>query len=63
VKAIQFDSFGGPEVLRHVDLPKPSPAQGEILIETTAIGVNFPDIRERTGVWCGRERLGATCFL
>jgi NADPH2:quinone reductase len=55
VKAIQFDSFGGPEVLRHVDLPKPLPAQGEVLIETTAIGVNFPDIRERTGVYNQKE--------
>jgi NADPH:quinone reductase len=55
MKAIQFEVFGGPEVLRYVDLPKPSPAKGEVLIETTAIGVNFPDIRERMGVYNQKE--------
>jgi NADPH:quinone reductase len=55
MKAIQFTSFGGPEVLSYVDLPKPSPAHGEILIETTAIGVNFPDVRERMGVYNQKE--------
>ena len=43
MKAIQYDRFAGPEVLAYVDLPDPVPAEGEILIETTAIGVNFPD--------------------
>ena len=55
MKAIQFASFGGPEVLQYVDLPKPSPARGEVLIETTAIGVNFPDIRERMGIYNQKE--------
>ena len=51
MKAIQYDRFGRPEVLAYVDLPDPVPAEGELLIETTAIGVNFPDIRERQGVY------------
>ena len=51
MKAIQYERFGGPEVLEYVDLPRPSPGEGEVLIETTAIGVNFPDIRERLGVY------------
>jgi NADPH:quinone reductase len=55
MKAIQFASFGGPEVLQYVELPKPQPLQGEVLIETTAIGVNFPDIRERKGVYNQKE--------
>jgi NADPH:quinone reductase len=55
LKAIQFTEFGGPEVLHHVDLPTPSPAKGEVLIETTAIGVNFPDIRERMGIYNQKE--------
>ena len=51
MKAVQYDRFGGPEVLRYLDLPDPRPGPGEVLIETAAIGVNFPDIRERLGVY------------
>ncbi|MFP3756190.1 zinc-binding dehydrogenase [Cupriavidus sp. SIMBA_020] len=51
MKAIEYRKFGGPEVLEYVDLPEPQPGRGEVLIETTAIGVNFPDIRERMGVY------------
>ncbi|MFW9267901.1 quinone oxidoreductase family protein [Pseudomonas sp. NR3] len=51
MKAIQFRSFGGPEVLDYVDLPTPTPGGGEVLIDTSAIGVNFPDIRERLGMY------------
>jgi NADPH:quinone reductase len=51
MKAVQYDRFGGPEVLRYLDLAEPTPGPGEVLIETAAIGVNFPDIRERLGVY------------
>src|SRR3984957_8007974 len=51
MKAIQYDRFGGPEVLEYVDLPEPVPGDGEVLISTSAIGVNFPDIRERLGIY------------
>lgn len=51
MKAIQFLSFGGPEVLEYVDLPTPVPGPEEVLIDTSAIGVNFPDIRERLGMY------------
>ena len=51
MKAVQYDRFGGPEVLRYLDLPDPRPGPGEVLIKTAAIGVNFPDIRERRGVY------------
>src|ERR1700754_1416757 len=51
MKAVQYDRFGGPEVLRYLDLPDPRPGAGEVLIKTAAIGVNFPDIRERLGVY------------
>src|ERR1700754_1614441 len=51
MKAVQYDRFGGPEVLHYLDLPDPRPGPGEVLIQTAAIGVNFPDIRERLGVY------------
>jgi NADPH2:quinone reductase len=55
LKSLNFLFEASSEVLRYVELPKPAPAQGEILIETTAIGVNFPDIRERMGVYNQKE--------
>lgn len=43
VRAIQVTEFGGPEVLRLVDLPEPAVAGGESLLEVLAAGVNYAD--------------------
>ncbi|HEX3324197.1 MAG TPA: zinc-binding dehydrogenase [Solirubrobacterales bacterium] len=43
MKAIQIDEFGGPEVLRHVEVPDPEPGEGEVLVEVTRSGINFAD--------------------
>jgi NADPH2:quinone reductase len=43
MKAIQIDEFGGPEVLRHVELPDPEPGEGEVLVEVARSGINFAD--------------------
>jgi NADPH2:quinone reductase len=51
VKAVQYERFGGPEVLKYVDIPDPLPGPGEVLLQSVGIGVNFPDIRERMGVY------------
>jgi NADPH2:quinone reductase len=51
VRAVSYDRFGGPEVLQYLDLPDPTPGPRQLLIETAAIGVNFPDIRERLGIY------------
>lgn len=51
MKAVRYDRFGGPEVLHYLDIPDPVPGPGQLFIETAAIGVNFPDIRERLGVY------------
>ncbi|NKE45679.1 NAD(P)H-quinone oxidoreductase [Roseomonas frigidaquae] len=40
---------GGPEVLVPVRGPLPSPAADEVLIRTQAVGVNRPDVAQRTG--------------
>ena len=55
MKAIQFFRFGDRDVLEYVEVPKPSPQNDEVLIETTASGVNFVDIRERQGVYARAE--------
>jgi NADPH:quinone reductase len=47
--AIEVAEIGGPEVLRYVEKPPPSPGAGEVLIKTEAIGVNFIDTYFRSG--------------
>ncbi|MCG8504158.1 MAG: NAD(P)H-quinone oxidoreductase [Sphingomonadales bacterium] len=47
--AIAISRFGGPEVLQVVDLDRPNPGPGEVLIRVRAAGVNRPDIVQREG--------------
>jgi NADPH2:quinone reductase len=49
--AIQAVRAGGPEVLEAVDLPIPTAGPGEILIRQEAIGLNFIDTYQRTGLY------------
>jgi len=49
MKALTFSSFGGPEVLRLIDLPDPQPGPGQALLRLQAIGLNFADIYRRQG--------------
>ena len=49
--AIQIRATGGPEVLETVDLPVPVPAAGEILIRHAAVGLNFIDTYQRSGLY------------
>jgi NADPH:quinone reductase-like Zn-dependent oxidoreductase len=39
-KAVQFDSYGGIDVLEVRDVPRPVPAAGEVLVEVKAAGIN-----------------------
>jgi NADPH:quinone reductase len=43
MKAIQIEEFGGPEVLKYVELPDPEPGEGEVVVEVARSGVNFGD--------------------
>ena len=49
MRAIVFDRNGGPEVLEPRDVPDPTPAAGEVLVEVEAVGVNYRDVYERRG--------------
>lgn len=51
MKAVVADPVGGPENLRLVELPDPKPAEGEVIIRTEAIGVNFIDVYFRKGFY------------
>jgi zinc-binding alcohol dehydrogenase/oxidoreductase len=50
VKAIRIHEDGGPEVLRYEDVPDPTPASGEVLIELRAASLNHLDIWIRKGL-------------
>ncbi len=61
MKAVVADPVGGPENLKCVELPKPSPGDGEVLVKLEASGVNFIDIYYRNGLYKAPEtpvRLG-----
>ena len=49
MRAVQIDRFGGPEVLRLTEVPRPEPGADEALIEIELAGVNFADIDHRRG--------------
>src|SRR5699024_8738399 len=54
MRAISQEDLGGPDVLREVDLPRPEPGPGEILIRVRAAGVNPTDWKHRrTGMFLG----------
>jgi len=49
--AIQAVRAGGPEVLERVDIPVPRPGPGQILIRHEAVGLNFIDTYQRSGLY------------
>jgi NADPH2:quinone reductase len=51
--AIRIHAHGGPEVLRWEAVAASVPGRGEVLIRQTAIGLNFIDVYERTGLYPG----------
>jgi len=51
VRAIQFDRFGGPEVLQYREVPIGEPGPGEARVAHSAVGLNFIDVYHRTGLY------------
>ncbi|HET6856023.1 MAG TPA: zinc-binding dehydrogenase [Streptomyces sp.] len=55
--AIQFDRFGGPEILQPVELPSPVAGPGECVITVEAAGVNFADTHAVDGSYLSADML------
>lgn len=65
MKAMRVHQYGGPEVLKSDQIPVPEPKAGEARVKIEAIGVNYIDIYQRTGLYqlplpftLGREAAG-----
>ncbi|TQV79830.1 quinone oxidoreductase family protein [Denitrobaculum tricleocarpae] len=50
-KAIRIHAPGGPEALSYDDIELTAPAEGEVQLRQTAIGLNFIDVYHRTGLY------------
>jgi len=49
--AIRIHEYGGPEVLTWEEVDVPVPAEGQVQIRHTAIGLNYIDVYHRTGLY------------
>src|SRR3989442_9140392 len=49
MKAVVTHEYGGPEVLKYEDVPRPEPKENEALVRVIAAGVNPVDTLIRTG--------------
>jgi NADPH:quinone reductase-like Zn-dependent oxidoreductase len=50
VKAVRFDEYGGVEVLKVVDVPRPVPGPGQVLVQVKAAGINPGEAKIRDGL-------------
>ena len=57
MKAIQISEFGGPEVMKLVELPDPTPGPGEVLLDVTAIGINYADTHQTENSYLSEQKL------
>ena len=57
MKAIQFHTYGGPEVLALTEVPVPCPGPHQIRIRVCAAGVNPSDWKRRSGLYQDFEPL------
>lgn len=69
-KAIRLHGTGGPEVLRFEEFPCPAPGPGEVQLRHTAVGLNYIDVYDRTGLYpmplpagLGREAAGVVVAI
>jgi NADPH:quinone reductase-like Zn-dependent oxidoreductase len=62
MRAVTQDTFGGPDVLRLAEVPRPEPLPTEVLVRVHAAGVNPVDWKTRSGAGMARV-LGEPPFV
>jgi len=50
-RVARIEEHGGPEVIKWVDVDLPDPGPGEVRIKATAVGLNFIEVYQRTGLY------------
>jgi len=51
MRAIRIHEFGDPDVCRYEEIPEPVPGAGQALVAVEAVGVNFIEVYQRTGLY------------
>jgi NADPH:quinone reductase-like Zn-dependent oxidoreductase len=49
MRAVRFDEYGGTDVLKVVEVPRPVPAAGQVLVQVKAAGINPGEAKIRNG--------------
>src|SRR5215469_1777928 len=49
-RAVKFDRYGGVDVLKVVEVPRPAPGEGELLVAVRATGINPGEAKIREGL-------------
>jgi NADPH2:quinone reductase len=57
MKAIQITAFGGPEVMNLLELPDPVVGADEVLLDVTAIGINYADTHQTENSYLSPQTL------
>jgi NADPH2:quinone reductase len=57
VRAVQITEFGGPETMVVRDLPDPQPAEGEVVMDVLAAGVNYADTHQTEDSYLAKQSL------
>jgi NADPH2:quinone reductase len=57
MRAIQISEFGGPEVLKVIDIADPVAGENEILLKISAIGINYADTHQTENSYLSAQTL------
>jgi NADPH:quinone reductase-like Zn-dependent oxidoreductase len=63
MRALQFNTYGGPEVLQWAEAPEPHAGLGQIRIAVRAASVNPIDWKRSSGAMSGGEPMAGTGYL
>ena len=57
MKAIKITEFGGPEVMRYIDVEHPVAGDDEVILEVTGIGINYADTHQTEDSYLSKQEL------
>ncbi len=57
MRAIQISEFGGPDVMKLVELPDPVPGSDEVFLDVTAVGINYADTHQTENSYLSPQKL------